>query len=147
MYNVPEERSCVFRTFSSLLSYLSYIVALSIAESFLFSSGTVAAFLAILTLLVTGEVLSPSVAFVVLSFLNLLRVTLSLRLNKAIPLAFELFVSFSRIERFLLLENMPLDQLQYYRASFGPESFRKTEGNTFAQVLVRNPTLKNDPTL
>ena len=118
---------------------------LSIVESLLFSSSTVAAFLAILTLLVTGKVLSPSMAFVVLSFMNLLRVTLSLRLGNAIPLAFELFVSFTRIERFLLLENMPLDQLQYNQVSFGQEN--KTEGNTFAQVLVRNPTRKNDPTV
>ena len=118
---------------------------LSIVESLLFSSSTVAAFLAILTLLITGKVLSPSVAFVVLSFMNLLRVTLSLRLGNAIPLAFELFVSFTRIERFLLLENMPLDKLQYNQASFGQEN--KTEGNTFDQVLVRNPTRKNDPTV
>ena len=73
--------------------------------------------------------------------MNLLRVTVSLRLGNAIPLAFELFVSFTRIERFLLLENMPLDQLQYNQVSFGQEN--KTEGNKYAQVLVRNPTLKN----
>ena len=77
--------------------------------------------------------------------MNLLRVTLSLRLGNAIPLAFELFVSFTRIERFLLLENMPLDQLQYNQASFGQEN--KTGGNTFAQVLVRNRTLKNAATV
>ena len=62
-------------------------------------------------------------------------------------MAFELFVSFTRIERFLLLENMPLDQLQYYQASFRQESILKSEGNTFAQLLVRNPTLKNNPTV
>ena len=106
-----------------------------------------AAFLAILTLLVTGQVLSPSMAFVVLSFMNLLRVTLSFRLGNAIPLTYELFVSFKRIERFLVLENMPLGQLQYFQASFSQESIRKTEGNKFPQVLVRKPTMKTGSTV
>ena len=110
---------------------------LSIVESFPFSTSTMAAFLAILTFVFTGQVLSPSVVFVTLSFINLLRANLSFRLASAIPLAFELFVSFRRIEKFLLLENMPLDQLEYNQASFGEESILKTEGNTFPQVLDR----------
>ena len=110
---------------------------LSILESFPFSTSAMAAFLAILTFVFTGQVLSPSMVFVTLSFINLLRVNLSTRLANAFPLVFELFVSLRRIERFLLLENMPLDQLEYNQASSGKESILKPEGNTFPQVLDR----------
>ena len=110
-------------------------------ESLLFTSSTVATFLAILTLMVTGQVLSPSTAFVVLSFMNLLRITLSLRLGNAIPLAFELFVSFKRIERFLLLGNMPLDPLEYDKTICCHERIEKHKRGTYAQVLVRKPLL------
>ena len=112
---------------------------MSIVESLLFTSSTVATFLAILTLMVTGQVLSPSTAFVVLSFMNLLRITLSLRLGNAIPLAFELLVSFKRIERFLLLDNMPLDPLEYDKTTCCHERTEKHKRGTYAQVLVRNP--------
>ena len=104
-----------------------------------------ATFLAILTLVVTGQVLSPSTAFVVLSFMNLLRITLSLRLGNAIPLAFELFVSFQRIERFLLVNNMPMDPLEYDQSPCGQERTDKTEGNTYAEVLVRKALSKSSP--
>ncbi|XP_015763251.1 PREDICTED: multidrug resistance-associated protein 4-like [Acropora digitifera] len=80
---------------------------LSIVEGLTFSSSIVAAFLAILTLIGTGQPLTPSKAFVVLSFMNLLRLTLCIRLPNALPIAFELWISLSRIERFLLLENLP----------------------------------------
>ena len=80
---------------------------LSILEGLTFSSSIVAAFLAILTLIGTGQPLTPSKAFVVLSFMNLLRLTLCIRLPNALPIAFELWISLSRIERFLLLENLP----------------------------------------
>lgn len=104
-----------------------------------------AAFFAILTLAICGQVISPSIAFTVLSFMNLLRVTLSLRLGNAIPLGYELFVSFKRIERFLLLRNMPLDDLAYNQTSCSQESNHKPEGNKHAQLLVRRPSPQNDP--
>ena len=80
---------------------------LSIVERLKFSSSIVAAFLAILTLVGTGQSLTPSKAFVVLSFMNLLRHTLCVRLPNALPITFELWISLSRIEQFLLLENLP----------------------------------------
>ena len=82
-------------------------VWLSIVESLTFSWSIVAAFLAILTLVVTRQSLTPSTAFVVLSFMNLLRQTLCIRLPNALPIMFELWISLSRIELFLLLENLP----------------------------------------
>ena len=118
---------------------------LSFVESSLFTSSIIATFIAVAILLVTGQVLSPSTAFVVLSFMNLLRITLSLRLGNAIPLAFELLVSFKRIERFLLLCNMPLDPLEYDETSRASENIAENN-KLYAQVLVRKPLSKTKPT-
>ena len=120
---------------------------LSIVESLLFSSSTVATFLAILTLMVTGQVLSPTTTFMVLSFMNLLRITLSLRLGNAIPLTFELFVSFRRIESFLLLSNMPLDSLEYNQTSSDKENLLRIDANTYAKLLVRKRLPRNKVTV
>ena len=134
--------------FLSLLLFRSEIgiilkksALLSIIESFLFVAGTVATFISVFALIRTGYVLSPSSAFMVLAFMNVLRITLSLRLGNAIPLAFELLVSLRRIENFLLLDNMPLDPLEYMnQTSSGLEDILKTI-DTYAPVLVRNPSL------
>ena len=118
---------------------------LSIVESLLFTSSIIATYIAVVILLVTGQALSPSTAFVVLSFMNLLRVTLSIRISNAMPLVFELFVSFKRIERFLLLSNMPLDPLEYDQTSCGHENIVENK-KSYAQLLVRKPLLKTKPT-
>ena len=111
------DRITNFREIIDLLPFLSHRneinvlvrknMWLSIVESLTFSWSIVAAFLAILTLIGTGQPLTPSKAFVVLSFMNLLRLTLCIRLPNALPIAFELWISLSRIERFLLLQNLP----------------------------------------
>lgn len=111
---------------------------MSTVESLLFTSSTVATFLAILTLMATGQILSLTKAFMVLSFMNILRITLSLRLGNAIPLKFELFISFRRIERFLLLSNIPLDPSEYKRSSSGKENRLPAYVNFDDQILVRN---------
>ena len=118
---------------------------MSIIESLLFSS-TAATFISMLTLVATGEVISPATAFMVLAFMNILRIAVSIRLGNGVPLAFELFVSFQRIERFLLLDNMPLDPLEYEQTSFG-RGHIKENVNTYAQLLTRNPSPKNRRTI
>ena len=84
---------------------------LSIIGSFLFASSA-ATFLSMLALVLTGEYRSPSRAFMILAFMKTLR-SVSLRLADGAPLAIELFVSFQRIERFLLLNNVALDPVDY----------------------------------
>ena len=84
---------------------------LSIIGSFLFASSA-ATFLSMLALVLTGEYRSPSRAFMILAFMKTLR-SVSLRLADGAPLAFELFVSFQRIERFLLLNNVALNPVDY----------------------------------
>ena len=75
--------------------------------------------------------------------MNVLRITLSLRLGNAIPLTFELLVSLRRIESFLLLDNMPLDPLEYNQSSCGQENNLKT-ASVHAPVLVRKPLSKHE---
>ena len=84
---------------------------LSIIGSFLFASSA-ATFLSMLALVLTGEYRSPSRAFMILAFMKTLR-SVSVRLADGAPLAFELFVSFQRIERFLLLNNVALNPADY----------------------------------
>ena len=114
---------------------------MSIIESFLFVAGTMATFIAVFSLVSTNHVLTPSTAFMVLAFMNVLRITLSLRLGNAIPLAFELLVSLKRIESFLLLDNMPLDPLEYNQGSSGLQSISK-RASIHASVLVRNEDIE-----
>lgn len=116
---------------------------LSIIESSLFTSRIVATFLSVFTLVLTGQVLSPTTAFMVLAFMNILRITMSLRLGNAIPLAFELFVSFSRIEKFLLLGNMPLDPLEHNQDPCGQGEILKNS-RADVQLLLREPFLRHE---
>ena len=120
LVRIKTRRLCDFLCFrAEIWILLKKSGLLSIVESLLFTSSTVATFLAIFTLMATGQILSPTKAFMVLSFMNILRITLSLRLGNAIPLMFELVISFRRIERFLLLSNFPLDPSEYKRSSTG----------------------------
>ena len=109
---------------------------LSIVESLTFSSSIVAAFLAILALVGTRRSLTPTTAFVVLSFMNLLRNTLCFRLPNALPGTFELWISLSRIERFLLLENLPrLGNRKYSQESSAQENAFDTKPNSYLNWL------------
>ena len=114
---------------------------MSIIESFVFTSN-VATFISVSTLVLTGHFLSPSTAFMVLAFTNVLRLAVSIRLGVALPLMYELFVSFQRIERFLLLDNMPPDPLKYSQRSYGRENTVKS-ANIYPQLLVREPSPKD----
>ena len=117
---------------------------LSIVESLPFSSSIVAAFLAILTLVGTGQSLTPSTAFMVLSFMNLLRITISFRLPNALPTTFELWISLSRIEQFLLLENIPrLGNNKYSQEPSGQENSFDTKQNSYLDLMKDSP-LEND---
>ncbi|XP_078363095.1 ATP-binding cassette sub-family C member 4-like [Oculina patagonica] len=128
---------------SEILILLKKNALLSIIESSLFTSRIVATFLSVLSLVLTGHVLSPSTGFMVLAFMNVLRITLCLRLGNAIPLAFELFVSFSRIESFLVLDNMPLDPVEYNQTS-GRQYDMLKNSSIRTQLLVRKPLLKHE---
>ena len=103
-----------------------------------------ATFVSVLTLVLTGRALTPATAFMVLAFMNVLRITMCFRLGNAIPLAFELFVSFSRIENFLLLDNITLDPLKYGQTNCNKKDGFLKKSSIHAQLLVRAPPLKHE---
>ncbi|XP_015778089.1 PREDICTED: multidrug resistance-associated protein 4-like [Acropora digitifera] len=117
---------------------------LSIVESLTFSSSIAAAFLAILTLVGTRRSLTPATAFMVLSFMNILRHTVCLRLLNALPGTFELWISLSRIERFLLLENLPrLGNRKYSQESSAQENALDTKQKSYLNWL-KDSSLEHD---
>lgn len=145
LVTIKTRRLCGFLCFrAEIWILLKKSGLLSIVESLLFTSSTVATFLAIFTLMATGQILSPTKAFMVLSFMNILRITLSLRLGNAIPLMFELVISFRRIERFLLLSNIPLDPSEYKRSSTGKENGLPAYVHLDGQIVVRNCSPNNE---
>ena len=109
---------------------------LSIIECLSFTSGTTATFLTVLALVFTGHILSAATVFMLLAFMSVLRLSIS----NVLPAVFEIFVSLRRIEKFLLLDNMPFDPLQYDQSSCN-------HGNTkvYPQLLVREAIRQEIP--
>ena len=62
----------------------------------------------VITLVLTGQVLTPVYVFMLLSFMNLLRLSLCIHLAYGFLGMYDAYVSLGRIEDFLLLENLPL---------------------------------------
>ena len=62
----------------------------------------------VITLVLTGQALTPVYVFMFLSFINLLRETLCTELAYSFLGMYDAYVSLGRIEDFLLLENLPL---------------------------------------
>ncbi|RMX56268.1 hypothetical protein pdam_00011443, partial [Pocillopora damicornis] len=109
---------------TSLLFYLISWEAirgalLSIVESLPFTLGAVATFLSVLALSLDGHLISPTTAFMLLAFINTLRITIT-RFFYAITSVFELWISLKRIRNFLLLKNI---------SSMGLESTEKPPGH------------------
>lgn len=70
-------------------------------------STSVAVFLSVLFVVLSNRHVSPIDAFMLLSFMNLLKVSFSIYLGSGLQWGFEAFVSLNRIEEFLLLDNLP----------------------------------------
>ena len=72
-----------------------------------FSSGPIAALVAVLTMVLTGQTLTPVNVSLLLSFIGALRLTTCYLLAYGLLETYEAYVSLRRIERFLLLEDLP----------------------------------------
>ena len=116
---------------------------LSIVECLPFTAGAVATFLSVLALSLDGHLISPTTAFMLLAFINTLRITIT-RFSYAITSVFELWISLKRIRNFLLLKNI---------SSMGLESTEKPPGhqdrvqgpkNNFPELYVRGPLKAED---
>lgn len=80
---------------------------MSSVEGIITTTGPMAAFISVLSLVLAGEQLTPSNAFMLLSFMNILKVVLSINLGRGLQALFEALVSLNRIGEFLLLDNLP----------------------------------------
>ena len=66
-----------------------------------------ATLLSVVTLVLTGQPITPVNIFMLLGFMNVARAAICLSISNALLLAYEAYASLSRIEDFLLLENLP----------------------------------------
>ena len=81
-------------------------ILLSCAISLMYSSGLVATFISILTLAFSGYHLTPFVVFTLLSIINVLRNSALRSIGEGSQFVYEAYVSFDRIQEFLLLPNL-----------------------------------------
>ena len=72
-----------------------------------------------------------------LAFMSVLRLSIS----NALPAVFEIFVSLKRIEKFLLLDNMPLDPLEYNQSTYNQKHLHGN-AKVYPQLSVRSPLPK-----
>ena len=88
----------IIRTKSSVLSALAALEYTSVPFAMLVS---------VMTLVLTGQPLTPVNVFMLLSFVNVARISLCIYLLNGTLEAYEAFVSLQRIEHFLLLKDLP----------------------------------------
>ena len=70
-------------------------------------STPMASLVTVITLVLTGQPLTPVNVFMLLSFINLLRMSVSMGLSNFFLLSYDAYVSLSRIQDFLHLNNLP----------------------------------------
>ncbi|PFX33479.1 Multidrug resistance-associated protein 4 [Stylophora pistillata] len=73
-----------------------------------YTSAPIATLLSIISLMLTGQPLTPSSVFLILSYVNILKRSVCSELAQGFLKTYEAYVSLSRIEDYLLLENLPL---------------------------------------
>ena len=105
---------------------------MSAIEGMVCSSSSLAVLLSSLSLVLGNWELTPANAFMLLSFMNLLRTTFSVYLKQGLLIVFEASVSLRRIEEFLLLHDLLLLQDNFIASKVFPQNdFTRTiEGQT-----------------
>ena len=116
---------------------------LSIVECLPFTAGAVATFLSVLALSLDGHLISPTTAFMLLAFINTLRITIT-RFSYAITSVFELWISLKRIRNFLLLKNVSSMGLESTEKPPGHQDRVQEPKNNFPELYVRGPLKAED---
>ena len=83
-------------------------VLLSVVGALEYTSGAIATLLSVITLVLTGRPLTPVNVFMLLSFNNVVRLSISYFAAVGMLEIAEAYSSLNRIEHFLLLENLPI---------------------------------------
>ena len=115
------------------------------------TSGAIATLLTVITLVLTGQPLTPVNVFILLSFNNVLRLSISFYVAVGLLEIAEAYSSLNRIENFLLLENLPIKG--WWKATEQSnthnkltESAQKTKENeNFKKKAFTTDTLFTDP--
>ena len=74
-----------------------------------YTSASMATLVSVISLILTGQPLTPVNAFILVSFVNVLRHSVSWVLAYSSLQTYDAYVSLGRLEEFLLLENLPLN--------------------------------------
>ena len=85
-------------------------------------SSSMATFVTVITLVLTGQPLTPLNVFTLLSFINLLRLSFCGDLSYAFIQSYDAYVSLRRIRDFLLLNNLESNNTRMYQQE-GAEKF------------------------
>ena len=97
-----------------------------------------ATMVSVITLVLTGQPITPVNAFMLLAFMNILRVGVSHRIAQGLLVIYEAYVSLNRIEDFLLLDVLPSLSCNWY--SEGSLESSEKIGN--GQIFDQEETLK-----
>ena len=96
-----------------------------------YTAAPIATLLSVISLMLTGQPLTPSVVFLILSYINVLKRSVCIELAQGFLKTYEAYVSLSRIEDYLLLENLPLTS---------SNRFSKKKGDVEkSPVIMENP--------
>ena len=109
-------------------------ILLSCAISIMYTSGVVAAFISLLTIAFSGCHLTPFTVFTLLSIINLLRNSALRSIGEGSQFIYEAYVSFERIQKFLLLPDLQCLPFEKHSASGAKHSLQEKKG--FRKVAV-----------
>ena len=100
-------------------------ILFSCAISIMYTSGVVAAFISLLTLAFSGRHLTPFTVFTLLAIINVLRNSALRSIGEGSQFIYEAYVSFDRIQKFLLLPELQCVSYEKHSTNFGLQSFQE----------------------
>ena len=114
---------------------------MSIIAALEYVSTPAATLITVITLVLTGQPLTPVTVFSLLSFINLLRRSLCTELSNGLMQSYDAYVSLKRIRDFLLLNNLESNNTRMYQQEGAEKIFlpyKSTDPQQEAILTVRN---------
>ena len=114
---------------------------MSIIAALEYVSTSTATLITVITLVLTGQPLTPVTVFSLLSFINLLRRSLCTELSNGLMQSYDAYVSLKRIRDFLLLNNLESNNTRMYQQEGAEKIFlpyKSTDPQQETILTVRN---------
>ena len=114
---------------------------MSIIAALEYVSTSTATIITVITLVLTGQPLTPVTVFSLLSFINLLRRSLCTELSNGLMQSYDAYVSLKRIRDFLLLNNLESNNTRMYQQEGAEKIFlpyKSTDPQQETILTVRN---------